>query len=114
MKGKKVYFIGAAVLPLLGLLVWKLFFPWITGLDGVFLFMLGAFCLWSAAACPLGLLSPESSPRYRWAYAGVFLALFLVQLAQGLRGLSLYTLLDLFLLSLLYLIQQLEHRGNGE
>ena len=53
---KKSYLIGAAAAPLLGLLLWKLFLPQITGLDGVFIFLLGFFCLWTAAAFPLRLL----------------------------------------------------------
>ena len=110
MKRKKAYSIGAAVFPLLGLLVWKLFFPQITGLDGVFLFMLGAFCLWSAAACPLGLLAPESSSGFRWAYCGFFLAFFALQVIQAFTDFSYYTLACIFLLAVLYLIQQLERK----
>lgn len=111
---KKGYLIGAVAAPLLGLLLWKLLLPQVTGLDGVFIFMLGFFCLWTAAACPLGLLSPGSSPGYRWAYGGVFFALFLVQLAQGLFRLPAYTLINIFLLSALYLIQQLEHKSQDK
>lgn len=111
---KKAYLIGAIVTPLAGLLLWKLLFPQITGLSGVFIFMLGGFCLWTAAACPLGLLVPESSPGYRWAYGGVFLALFVVQLLQGLGDFPLYTLVSLLILSVLYLLQHLERRKKDE
>lgn len=111
---KKGYLMGAIAFPLLGLLLWKLLFPSVRGLDGVFLFMLGAFCLWSAAACPLGLLTPESTTGYRWAYAGVFLALFAVQLLQVFTDFHVYTLADLVLLSTLYLIEQQERRSKEE
>ncbi len=111
---KKSYLIGAAAAPLLGLLLWKLFLPQITGLDGVFIFLLGFFCLWTAVAFPLGLLACDSSLGYRWAYAAVFLSLFLVQLAQGLTEFPLYTLANLFLLSAIYLIQHQERRQKEE
>ena len=111
---KKWYLIGAVAFPLLGILVWKLFFPQISGLDGIFLFMLGTFCLWSAVSCPLGLLTPESSPGYRWAYGGVFFSAFLVQLLEVFTDFSFYTLADIVLLSALYLIQHQEQKGQGE
>lgn len=111
---RKSYLIGALASPLLGLLVWKLLFPQITGLDGVFIFFLGFFCLWSAAASVLGLLSPDSAPIYRWTYAAIFLALFLTQLAQVFTQFQAYTLVDLLLLSTIYLIQYLDHRSRGD
>ena len=111
---KKVYLIGAAAFPLLGLLLWKLLFPQISGLDGIYIFLLGGFCLWSAAACLLGLLSPDSSRSFRWAYGGVFLGLFLSQLFQALFHFPAFTLTKIVLLSTLYLIQHLEHRKKDE
>lgn len=107
---KKGYLPGALCSLLLGLLVWKLLFPQVTGLDGVFIFLLGFFCLWTAAAILLGLLSPDTSRPYRWGYAAIFFLLFLNQLAQGLFHFSAYTLIDILLLSSIYLLQHLECR----
>lgn len=111
---KKGYLIGAVAAPLVGLLLWKLLFPQITGLDGIFIFFMGSFCLWTALACVLGLLSPESAPRYRWGYAALFFALFLCQLAQVFTEFSAYILVDILLLSTLSLIQHLDRRSREE
>lgn len=111
---KKSYLIGAIASPLAGLLLWKLLLPQITGLNGVFIFMLGGFCLWTTLAFLLGLLACESSRGYRLAYAGLFLALTAVQLVKGLTDFPLYTLVSIFLLAAIYLVQQQEHRHQDE
>lgn len=111
---KKGYLIGAVLAPLAGLLMWKLLFPQIKGLDGIFIFFLGFFCLWSALACLLGLLSPQSSTGYRWAYAGVFLALFACQLAQVFTDFQATTLVDILLLSTLSILQYGERKKKED
>ncbi len=111
---KKGYLLGALGSLLLGLVTWKLLFPKITGLDGVFIFFLGFFCLWTGAAIVLGLVDPDIPKGYRWGYAAVFFALFLVQLGQAFFHFKMYTLLDILLLSFIYLLQHLEHRHDND
>lgn len=109
---KKIYFLGTLGSLLLGLLVWKLLFPQIRGLDGIYIFFLGIFCLWTAAAILLGL-GPDTEKPYRWGYAAVFFLLFLNQLAQARFHYPTYTLVNILLLSFIYLIQQLERRKDS-
>lgn len=110
---KKGYLLGALCSPLLGLLTWKLLFPQISGLDGIYIFFLGFFCLWTAAAILLGLLSPDSPRPYRWGYAAIFFLLFLNQLGQAFFHFPSYILVDILELSFLYLLQHFEHRQKG-
>lgn len=108
---RKGYLLGVLCALLLGLLTWKLLFPQITGLDGIYFFFLGFFCLWTAAACLLGFVDPDSSKGYRWGYAAIFLAFFLNQVfhASGF-----YSLFNLLLIFTLFLVQRLERRDQDD
>lgn len=111
---KKSYLLGVLCSLLLGLLTWKLLFPQISGLNGIYIFFLGFFCLWTAVAILLKLLSPDTPRAYRWGYAAIFFLLFLNQLVQAFFHFNSYTLIDILLLSFIYLLQHLEHRQKND
>lgn len=108
---RKSYLLGVLCSLLLGLLSWKLLFPQVTGLDGIYTFFLGFFCLWTAAACVLGLVGQDIPMSYRWGYAAIFMGFFLNQIAHAS---GYYSLFNLLLIFTLFLVQRLEHRNQDD
>ena len=107
----KGYLLGSLCSLLLGFAAWKLLFPQITGLDGVYFFFLGFFCLWSAVACVLGFMGQDTPKGYRWGYVAIFLGFFLNQITHDS---GLYSFFNLLLICTLFLVQRLEHRDQDD
>ena len=113
MRIPKTYLIGSLVSLFAGGLIWRLFFPQISVIDGIGLFFLGGFALWTAIAIFLGILDPEIPMGFRLVYSSIFVAMFLCYLAQALVDFEDSTFVSLMLLFTLYFCQHLERRRKG-
>ncbi len=110
MKIPRSYLIGSLVSLLAGGLIWRLFFPQCSVLDGISVFFLGSFALWTAAAIFLGILDPDIPMGFRLVYSAIFVGMFLNLLAQVLTDFEDSTFLNLMGLFALYFVQHLERR----
>lgn len=113
MKNSKAYLIGSLVTLLAGASVWRLFFPQVSGLNGVCLFLLCPFALWSAAAVLLGLLGEDIPKNYRLVYAAIFVGYSLNQVAL-VRGSDLCSLFNMLLTLTLFFVQRLQQRQDND
>lgn len=114
MKFSKLYLIGCLVSLLAGGSIWRVFFPQVTVWDGINVFFLGFFALWTAASIFLGIMDREIPMGYRLVYSAIFVGMFLNFLAQALTNFEDGTFVNLMCLFALYFVQHLERRRRGD
>ena len=114
MKIPKPYLIGCLVSLLAGALIWRVFFPQVSVIDGIGVFLLGFFALWTGAAIFMGLLDPEIPMGFRLIYLAIFVGMFLTYLAQALTDFEDSTFVNLMALFAIYFVQYLERRRRDD